>query len=50
VWEWEDQKVYASKIDYIKEKYADKTMIFVSAVEQQNLDELKKLIVEVLDK
>lgn len=50
VWEGENQKTYPSKIDYIKEKYADKTMIFVSAVEQQNLDELKKLIVEVLDK
>ena len=48
VWEWENQKVYPSKIDYIKEKYADKTMIFVSAAEQENLEALKKMIVEML--
>lgn len=48
LWEGENQKTYLSKIDYIKEKYADKTMIFVSAAEEKNLDELKKLIIKML--
>lgn len=39
---------YASKRDFIEQKYADKNKIYISALEKQNLDELKKLIQESL--
>jgi 50S ribosomal subunit-associated GTPase HflX len=47
-WNKEDE-VYASKKAYIEEKYADKELIFISATENRNIDELKKLIISSLE-
>jgi GTP-binding protein HflX len=44
-----EDEIYTSKKAYIEEKYADNELIFISATENQNIEELKKLIVKSLE-
>lgn len=45
IWEWENEKKYSSKLDYLKEKYSDFDPIFISASKKSGLEELKEKIV-----
>lgn len=47
---WENEKTYSSKKQYLLEKYWDKTIIFISAAQQKNIDTLKELIISILNK
>jgi GTP-binding protein HflX len=44
-----EDEVYTSKKAYIEEKYWDKELIFISATEKYNIDELKELIISSLE-
>jgi 50S ribosomal subunit-associated GTPase HflX len=46
-----DDVIYASKKAYIEEKYQHKgkDMIFISATEKENIEELKSLIINSLE-
>ena len=51
--DWEkkvEEKVYKNKIVYLKEKYSKLNNIFISAKDKIGLDELKKMIIEELEK
>lgn len=44
LWEGDDKKVFASKKDYLMEKYKNLNPVFISAANKDNLDELKEKI------
>ena len=55
IWEWEyiidddsGKATYSSKRDFIDKNFSDKKKIYISALEKQNIDELKKLIQETI--
>lgn len=48
---WQEDRVYTSKKEYILELYAEKgkDIVFISATQKDNIDELKEIIIEALE-